>query len=74
MGFAGPYDFDVLAAYRPIGRSPVERQALLVRPHVLAGRAFSCVEERQLRHLGKDCLVAFDGNLYSVPARSAPAG
>lgn len=25
--------------------------------------------ERQLRHVGKDCLVAFDGNLYSVPAR-----
>jgi hypothetical protein len=27
------------------------------------------VAERQLRHVGKDCLVAFDGNLYSVPAR-----
>ncbi|MGW6413364.1 Mu transposase domain-containing protein [Streptomyces vinaceus] len=25
--------------------------------------------ERQLRHVGKDCLVAFDGNLYSVSAR-----
>ncbi|WP_442816049.1 MULTISPECIES: Mu transposase domain-containing protein [unclassified Streptomyces] len=27
------------------------------------------VAERQLRQVGKDCLVAFDGNLYSVPAR-----
>lgn len=26
------------------------------------------VAERQLRHVGKDCLVAFGGNLYSVPA------
>lgn len=27
------------------------------------------VAVRHLRHVGKDCLVAFDGNLYSVPAR-----
>lgn len=27
--------------------------------------------ERHLRPVGKDCLVAFDGNLYSVPARKA---
>ncbi|MGI5146844.1 IS21 family transposase [Plantactinospora sp. CA-294935] len=27
------------------------------------------VAERHLRHVGKDCLVAFAGNLYSVPAR-----
>jgi hypothetical protein len=27
------------------------------------------VTERHLRPVGKDCLVAFDGNLYSVPAR-----
>jgi hypothetical protein len=27
------------------------------------------VAERHLRPVGKDCLVAFDGNLYSVPAR-----
>ncbi|MET7457217.1 integrase core domain protein [Streptomyces sp. NPDC005574] len=94
----------------------VERQVLIVRDHVLAGRAFSSIEEmdaaftawvpirrakihgthgevighravrdhmalrplpqspyvvcdRYLRHLGKDCLVAFDANLYSVPAR-----
>ncbi|WP_443059213.1 Mu transposase domain-containing protein [Streptomyces sp. NBC_00435] len=31
------------------------------------------VAERQLRHVGKDCLVAFDGNLYSVPARRVRA-
>lgn len=118
VGFAGHYDFDidVLAAYRPTGKGRVERQVLIVRDHVLAGRAFSSIEEmdaafmawvpqrrarthathhevighraardhaalkplpstpylvaeRQLRHVGKDCLVAFDGNLYSVPAR-----
>jgi hypothetical protein len=26
------------------------------------------VAERHLRHVGKDCLVAFEANLYSVPA------
>lgn len=57
----------------PTGKGRFERQALIVRDHVLAGRAFSCVAERQLRHLGKDCLVAFDRNLYAFPARSAPA-
>ncbi|MFC5724176.1 IS21 family transposase [Streptomyces gamaensis] len=116
--FAGHYDFDidVLAAYRPTGKGRVERQVLIVRDHVLAGRSFSCVEEmdaafmawvpqrraqihkthrdvigeraahdhaalkplpatpylvteQHLRHVGKDCLVTFDGNLYSVPAR-----
>ncbi len=30
------------------------------RPYVVA--------ERHLRHVGKDCLVAFEANLYSVPA------
>ncbi|MEV7130530.1 IS21 family transposase [Streptomyces sp. NPDC093260] len=118
VAFAGHYDFDpdVLAAYRPTGKGRVERQVLIVREHVLAGRAFSSVEElnaaftawvplrrakvhgthgeviglrairdhvalrplpptpyvvtqRHLRHVGKDCLVAFDANLYSVPAR-----
>ncbi|WP_435799793.1 IS21 family transposase [Streptomyces goshikiensis] len=118
VAFAGHYDFDpdVLAAYRPTGKGRVERQVLIVRDHVLAGRAFSSVEElnaaftawvplrrakihgthgeviglrairdhvalrplpqtpyvvtqRHLRHVGKDCLVAFDANLYSVPAR-----
>ncbi|WP_435260503.1 Mu transposase domain-containing protein [Streptomyces sp. 1222.5] len=28
------------------------------------------VTQRHLRHVGKDCLVAFDANLYSVPARN----
>ncbi len=118
VGFAGHYDFDidVLAAYRPQGKGRVERQVLIVRDHVLSGRAFSSIEEmdaaftawvpqrrdqihkthrevigiraardhaalrplpptpylvtaRYLRPVGKDCLVAFDGNLYSVPAR-----
>ncbi|MET8631101.1 IS21 family transposase [Kitasatospora sp. NPDC004669] len=118
VAFAGHYDFDidVLAAYRPTGKGRVERQVLIVRDHVLAGRAFSSIEEldaaftawvplrrarvhgthgeviglrairdhvalrplprtpyvvaqRHLRHVGKDCLVAFDANLYSVPAR-----
>ena len=27
------------------------------------------VTQRHLRYVGKDCLVAFDANLYSVPAR-----
>ncbi|MBB5936394.1 Mu transposase domain-containing protein [Streptomyces zagrosensis] len=116
VAFAGHYDFDVLAAYRPTGKGRAERQVLIVRDHVLAGRAFSSIEEkdaafaawvplrrakvhgthgeiighravrdhvalrplpptpcvvsqRHLRHVGKDCLVAFDANLYSVPAR-----
>ncbi|MEU9131837.1 IS21 family transposase [Kitasatospora sp. NPDC048540] len=122
VAFAGHYDFDidVLAAYRPQGKGRVERQVAIVRDHVLAGRAFSSVEEldaaftawvplrrsrvhgthgevignravrdhmalrplsrtpyivtqRHLRHVGKDCLVAFDANLYSVPARKVRA-
>ncbi|MEV8529749.1 IS21 family transposase [Streptomyces sp. NPDC052000] len=117
VAFAGHYDFDpdVLAAYRPTGKGRVERQVLIVRDHVLAGRAFSSIEEmnsaftawvplrrakvhgthgeviglravrdhmalrplpqipyvvaqRHLRYVGKDCLVAFEANLYSVPA------
>ncbi|MGW2206978.1 Mu transposase domain-containing protein [Streptomyces sp. NPDC001774] len=106
----------MLAAYRPTGKGRVERQVLIIRDHVLAGRAFSSIEEldaaftawvplrrakvhgthgeviglrairdhvvlrplpqspyvvtqRHLRHVGKDCLVAFDANLCSVPAR-----
>jgi hypothetical protein len=117
VAFAGHYDFDidVLAAYRPTGKGRVERQVLIVRDHVLAGRSFSglddldgafmawvpqrrarthrthgevigvrakrdhaalrvlpakpyIVADRFLRHVAKDCLVAFDANLYSVPA------
>ncbi len=106
----------MLAAYRPTGKGRVERQVLIVRDHVLAGRSSSSIEEldsafdawvplrrakshgiqgevighrairdhmalrplpatpyvvtqRHLRYVGKDCLVAFDANLYSVPAR-----
>lgn len=116
VAFAGHYDIDVLAAYRPTGKGRVERQVTIVRDHVLAGRAFSSLAEidaafmawvpqrrglrhrthgeiigvrairdhealrpipakpyvvadRHLRHVGKDCLVAYAGNLYSVPAR-----
>lgn len=48
VGFAGHYDFDidVLAACRPTGKGRVEQQALIVRDHVLSGRAFSSVRER----------------------------
>ncbi|MHC3426826.1 IS21 family transposase [Streptomyces sp. DT18] len=122
VAFSGHYDFniDVLAAYRPTGKGRVERQVDIVRVHVLAGRAFSSLEEmdaafmawvpdrrsrthrthgevignravrdhgalrplptapyvvtqRHLRHVGKDCLVAFDASLYSVPARKVRA-
>lgn len=47
VAFAGHYDFDidVLAAYRPTGKGRVERQVLIVRDHVLSGRAFSSIEE-----------------------------
>ncbi|WP_435840564.1 DDE-type integrase/transposase/recombinase [Streptomyces bobili] len=47
VAFAGHYDFDidVLAAYRPQGKGRVERQVNTVRDHVLAGRAFSSIEE-----------------------------
>ncbi|MEU6557864.1 integrase core domain protein [Streptomyces sp. NPDC046915] len=118
VAFAGHYDFDIdiLAAYRPTGKGRVECQVLIIRDHVLAGRAFSSLEEmdaafmawvpqrrarthgthheiighraardhaalkplpstpclvaeRHLRSVGKDSLVAFASNLYSVPAR-----
>jgi transposase len=117
VAFAGHYgfDIDVLAAYRPTGKGRVERQVIIVRDHVLAGRSFASTGEldnaflawvparrrtvhrthgevigvraqrdhaalapvparpyvvanRHLRHVGKDCLVAFEANLYSVPA------
>ena len=97
------------------GKGRVERQVIIVRDHVLAGRSFASTGEldnaflawvparrrtvhrthgkvigvraqrdhaalapvparpyvvanRHLRHVGKDCLVAFEANLYSVPA------
>ena len=45
--FAEHYGFaiDVLAARRPTGKGRVERQVLIVREHVLAGRAFSSLDE-----------------------------
>jgi transposase len=45
--FAEHYGFviDPLAAYRPTGKGRVERQVLIVREHVLAGRAFNSLAE-----------------------------
>lgn len=45
--FADHYEFtiDVLAAYRPTGKGRVERQVLIVRDHVIAGRSFDSVAE-----------------------------
>jgi transposase len=47
--FAGHYgfDIDVRAAYRPTGKGRVERQVLIVRDHVLAGRTFDSLTELQ---------------------------
>lgn len=45
--FAEHYGFviDVLAAYRPTGKGRVERQVLIVRDHVIAGRTFDSIAE-----------------------------
>ncbi len=45
--FAEHYGFsiDVLAAYRPTGKGRVERQVLIVRDHVIAGRSFDSITE-----------------------------
>jgi transposase len=45
--FAAHYGFtiDVLAAHRPTGKGRVERQVLIVREHVLAGRGFDSIAE-----------------------------
>lgn len=45
--FAEHYGFviDVLAAYRPTGKGRVERQVLIVRDHVIAGRGFDSIAE-----------------------------
>jgi transposase len=47
VAFAAHYGFsiDVLAAYRPTGKGRVERQVLIVREHVLAGRQFTSLAE-----------------------------
>ena len=45
--FAEHYGFviDVLAAYRPTGKGRVERQVVIVRDHVVAGRSFDSIAE-----------------------------
>jgi transposase len=45
--FAEHYGFtiDVLAAYRPTGKGRVERQVLINRDHVLAGRVFDSIAQ-----------------------------
>ena len=45
--FAEHYGFtiDVLAAYRPTGKGRVERQVLIVREHVVAGRRFDSIAD-----------------------------
>jgi transposase len=45
--FAEHYGFtiDVLAAYRPTGKGRVERQVVIVRDHVIAGRCFDSITE-----------------------------
>lgn len=45
--FAAHYGFeiDVLAARRPTGKGRVERQVLIAREHVLAGRRFTSLDE-----------------------------
>jgi transposase len=52
--FAAHYGFtiDVLAAYRPTGKGRVERQVIIVRDHVLAGRSFDTIAQ---------CDAAFGG-------------
>jgi transposase len=47
VAFAEHYGFtiDVLAAYRPTGKGRVERQVLIVRDHVIAGRSFDAIAE-----------------------------
>ena len=45
--FADHYGFtiDVLAAYRPTGKGRVERQVLINRDHVIAGRSFDSIAD-----------------------------
>ncbi|CAM5433616.1 hypothetical protein STENM327S_01480 [Streptomyces tendae] len=47
-------------------RTPAVRDHTALRP---LPQTPYVVTQRHLRHVGKDCLVAFDANLYSVPAR-----
>ncbi len=52
--FAEHYGFvvDVLAAYRPTGKGRVERQVLIGREHVLAGRSFDSITEMDAAFAG----------------------
>lgn len=47
LAFANHYEFviDVAPAYRPTAKGRVERQVLIVREHVLAGRTFSGLDD-----------------------------
>lgn len=47
VAFAAHYGFtlDPLAAYRPTGKGRVERQVLITRDHVIAGRSFDSIAE-----------------------------
>jgi hypothetical protein len=45
-----------------------EEKALLLDPQ---GRPGYVIQERAVRHVSKDCLVAFEANRYSVPFRFA---
>lgn len=78
-GFASLAELDAaFAAWVPIRRSRVHRTHREVigvraaRDHAalrpIPDRPYLVVN-RHLRHVGKDCLIAFDANLYSVPAR-----
>jgi hypothetical protein len=47
------FTIDVLAAYRPTGKSRVKRQVtIIVREHVIAGRSFDSVAELDGAFLG----------------------
>jgi transposase len=78
-GFACVEEMDAaFAAWVPLRRAQTHRThgevigLRAVRDHVALRplpAAPYVVTQRHLRHVGKDCLVAFDANLYSVPAR-----
>ncbi|MFF7250059.1 IS21 family transposase [Embleya sp. NPDC008237] len=82
-GFASLAELDAaFAAWVPMRRARThrthgevigiraERDHAAMRP--LPKRLYQ-VSDRHLRHVGKDCLVAFDACLYSVPARRVRA-
>ncbi|AVT41877.1 IS21 family transposase [Plantactinospora sp. BB1] len=78
-GFSSLADLDTaFQAWVPMRRARTHRThgevigVRAVRDHgalrPLPARPYA-VAVRHLRHVGKDCLVAYDANLYSVPAR-----